>query len=241
MKMKMFCLPYAGASAMIYQSWKKQLAPTIELIPIEIAGRGLRMDEPFLSTFEEHVQDVYDVIVRQIGEEKFCIFGHSMGSLLAFELVHQLKDHEQPLPDHLFLSGCFPPHIREENRMKFKHMTEKEMFQEVVKLGGIPAELIENKEYKDLFFPIIKADLTMLDTYEYTHPKQKLSCHASIFYGKEDIQTDNPIKIGEWGEYFNKECHFYAFEGGHFFLNHEKAEVLKNVNRILEKVVLPQF
>lgn len=38
---KFFCLPYAGSSATFYYTWKDGLQG-IEIVPIELAGRGQR-------------------------------------------------------------------------------------------------------------------------------------------------------------------------------------------------------
>ncbi|MDU6373717.1 MAG: thioesterase domain-containing protein, partial [Bradyrhizobium sp.] len=44
--MRLICLPYAGGSAMIYARWRRLLPSWIEVVPLELPGRGARMDEP---------------------------------------------------------------------------------------------------------------------------------------------------------------------------------------------------
>jgi surfactin synthase thioesterase subunit len=46
-KLKLFCVPYAGGSAKTFLGWKKWLDPGIELIPVELAGRGARVKDQF--------------------------------------------------------------------------------------------------------------------------------------------------------------------------------------------------
>lgn len=48
--MRLFCLPYAGGNASIFRRWSDSLPPFIEVVPIEIPGRGAGMGEkPFKS------------------------------------------------------------------------------------------------------------------------------------------------------------------------------------------------
>lgn len=43
-KVRIFCIPYAGGSASIYNKWKKYVGSDFELILIELAGRGSRFN-----------------------------------------------------------------------------------------------------------------------------------------------------------------------------------------------------
>lgn len=45
--MKLFCVPFADGSATIYRIWKKYLSLAIELIPVGLARRDNRPNEPF--------------------------------------------------------------------------------------------------------------------------------------------------------------------------------------------------
>lgn len=52
---KLFCLPYAGSSCNIYYPWKSKFPSSIEIVPIELAGRGKRFDEPQYKEFNQAV------------------------------------------------------------------------------------------------------------------------------------------------------------------------------------------
>ena len=84
--MILFCLPYAGGSEVAYYKWKKYLHPSIELIPIELKGRGKRFNEIFYESLEEAVDDIFENIKDKIINNDYAIYGHSMGSLLSYEL-----------------------------------------------------------------------------------------------------------------------------------------------------------
>ncbi len=46
---QLFCLPCSGASAMVYARWKRRLPEGVKLKPLDLPGRGARMDEPALT------------------------------------------------------------------------------------------------------------------------------------------------------------------------------------------------
>lgn len=56
--MKLFCIPYAGGSEVIYYKWKRYLNSSIYLEPIELKGRGKRFNEDFYENLEEAVEDI---------------------------------------------------------------------------------------------------------------------------------------------------------------------------------------
>lgn len=89
--MKLFCIPYAGGSAFFYSQWSSHLNGIAEIIPVELAGRGRRVHEPFYRSFEEAVEDITSIIVPQLSGAPYGIFGHSLGANLAYETIHQLK------------------------------------------------------------------------------------------------------------------------------------------------------
>ena len=107
---KLFCIPYSGGSADIYYKWKKELDSSIELCPIEIAGRGRRMNEPFYETVAEAAEDISSRILTQIDDDtQYAIFGHSMGALLAYETYFSLMEKCSKEPEHIFFSGRKAP------------------------------------------------------------------------------------------------------------------------------------
>ena len=86
-KIKLFCIPYAGGGAAIYKKWEQSLLPDIELVAVELAGRGRRSNEQLYKDVPAAVEDVYNCILPSIMDGKpYAIFGHSMGAMLS--LIH---------------------------------------------------------------------------------------------------------------------------------------------------------
>lgn len=227
-KIRLFCLPYAGGSSVIFNKWESQLNSFINVIPIELAGRGKRFTEPLYSDFHEAVNDVFNIIKDNL-ECPYAFFGHSMGSMLIYELCHKIKEKGLPSPMHVFFSGRKAPNIISEEELIHK-LPRDEFKQKIIELGGTPEELFENQELFDLFLPILKADFKIVEEYKYIK-KRKLDCNVTILYGKEE--HSNIIHITDWKKHTENSCITFSFEGGHFFINEKLDEVLNVVNSIL--------
>lgn len=229
-KIKLFCIPYAGGSSTIYSGWKRKLDSHIELRPIELAGRGRRYDEPFYESIEAAALDIYNYIKDEVTEAPFAFYGHSMGSLLAFEVAHLQQERQGIIPRHIFFSGHRAPHMP--RRDKITHMLPEEEFkQEILKLGGTPKDLLEEEELLELFLPLLRADFRIVENYAYGWADSKLSCDITVMNGKEDQLTLS--EITEWGVHTRKKCKFIMFEGGHFFIRGNSEEIIKIINYTL--------
>ncbi|MCX7922799.1 MAG: thioesterase domain-containing protein [Clostridia bacterium] len=230
-KIKLFCLPYAGGSAMVYSKWKRFLHNSIELCPIELAGRGKRFNEPFYESFGSAVEDVYNLVKSQIDDSKYAIFGHSMGSWLAYELILKLKESNYPEPVHAFFSGRYPPHIKHREE-KIHMLPDDEFMSKILKYGGTPKELAENKELLAIFIPILRADYRILETNDERPEICQLGYGISVLNGIEDAEvTQNDLD--EWEKYAGESFNLYEFDGGHFFINDHTQKIVDIINRTL--------
>ncbi len=230
-KVKLFCIPYAGGSASFYYKWRKIIPSSIELCPIELAGRGKRVREPFYNSLNEAVDDIFNNIVDKINETPYAILGHSMGSWIVFELYYKIKKAGLKEPMHIFFSGRYPPHIKKAGKVFYK-LPDEEFKQEILKIGETPVELFEDKVMASTLISVLKADFKILETYEFLPKNELINCNVTIFNGKEDADvTNNDLK--EWLKYSSKQCDIYEFEGGHFFINLEKESVIKIISNKL--------
>lgn len=99
---KIFCIPRVGNSASMFAKWNASVHPSIELAPIELAGRGARFNEAFYEDFEDCVGAVFDQIVPTPLQSTYALFGHSMGANIAFEIARRLDVEVILNPSYLF-------------------------------------------------------------------------------------------------------------------------------------------
>jgi len=219
---------------MSYAGWKALSDLDVDLRPIEYSGHGSRNAEPLLQTVEDLIDDIYHHISSELDDIPYAILGHSMGALIAYELVRKIQQEQQPEPAHLFFSAKLPPYI--DNRpIVLSHLNDVDFLDVFIKLGGINKDFIENKEVVDYILPILRSDCKIIDTY--IHPENVLNCNCdiTILYGNQDIAYI-PEDIEKWKFCTEKQCDFHVFDGDHFFIHKLKTEVLGTINRVLSDI-----
>src|SRR5690554_1288991 len=174
--MNLYCIPHAGGSASVYYKWKRYLDSGIRLQPIELCGRGSRQKENFYSTIRSGVEDIYTQIRPEL-DQPFALFGHSMGSLFAYELCIMMKERDGIEPLHLFVSGRRAPHLIHSQEVVHTQ-TDEQIINEMMKFRGAPREFFNNSHFLDYFLPIIRADYKLID--EYSHDSTRLPPQCGI-------------------------------------------------------------
>ncbi|MBU3198548.1 thioesterase [Clostridium estertheticum] len=228
---KLFCIPYAGGSAMIFNRWKEHVNDNIDIINIELSGRGARFNEPLYDSFSDIIDDLSTIVINQIGDSEFAFFGHSLGGLLAYELSYIIKGKINRNPFHMFLSGVNAPMLKEEKT--FLHLISNEELKDLIKkMGGTPDEILNNEKVFDVFLPIIRSDFKAYDTYRYSTKFDKLNCDISILNGDKDNCIDY-LKLSTWKERTSKNCYFYKFIGGHFYFLENVDKVVNIINNTI--------
>ena len=233
-KVKLFCIPYAGGSAVVYNQIKKYLDESICFYPIELPGRGKRFKEELISDMNLLVEDIYNQIKDDLDEIPYAFFGYSMGSIIAFELCYKIMERKGISPRHMFFCARESPHINIYKKERMHDLSFDEFKSRILKLGGTNEEIFENKELREIFVPIIKSDYKALDNYEYLEKPEKIECSFSIFNGLKDKYTLEDMK--SWSIHTKGKINLYNFDDGHFFINNHGKEIADIVNNTLKDI-----
>jgi surfactin synthase thioesterase subunit len=230
-KINLLCLPYAGGSSVVYKKWGRYFDESINIIPVELAGRGKRLSENFYKDMESAIDDIYKISAPFIEEGEYALYGHSMGSTIAFELCQRIISENKRQPVHLFVSGRYPPDVSKKSKCLSK-LPDKEFMDEILRLGGTSKEVFDNKELCSLFVPIIKADYRIIEEYKYINRNQKFNCGITVFNGRsdEDVTYEDAL---EWGKHTSVGCGVYEFDGDHFFINNKAKEITDIIKKTL--------
>jgi len=228
--MILFCIPYAGGSEVVYFKWKKFLHPSIQLVSLELKGRGKRFNEIFYESLAEAVDDIFETIKDKIVNDNYAIYGHSMGSLIAYELYYKISESKLRKPTELFFSGSKAPSMMRKRETIYT-LSDFDLLQKVMEFGGTPEELMNNKELLQIFLPIIRNDFKILETYHYQERQKKIECDVTILNGKQD--STKMEEILAWKNHGCKGFRVYNFEGNHFFINNNVQNITDIINTAL--------
>ena len=220
---------------MMFGKWEQYLDSRIELIPVELAGRGRRIGEALYGDLPDAIEDVFQLVKEEICLVKddicaspYALFGHSMGGLIAYELAQKIQDHELPPPVHIFFSGQRAPHIIDAKEKKYCLMDDLEFRRELIELGGTPPEFFEIPELVDTFLPLLRNDFRLAETETHQRKIRPLDVDFSVFLGKDDDLT--PEQGEGWKQHTRQDCRIHYFDGGHFFLNDLTEQLVKLIN-----------
>jgi surfactin synthase thioesterase subunit len=228
----LFCVPYAGGSATaIYGRWGRYLARDIEVVPLELAGHGRRMTEAFHESIEEAVGDMLRAIAPAARSCPYAIYGHSMGTVVTYELVRAIGAAGLPSPAAVFLSGRNPPH-RLYPRKSLHLLADGPFLEEIRRIGGTPEQFFEMKELVRAFLPILRSDYRLIERYRFTEPVHEMDADLMFLYSDRDALVTKP-DIYEWQRYSQRRFTVAEFTGGHFFINERAEEICRLVTTAL--------
>jgi medium-chain acyl-[acyl-carrier-protein] hydrolase len=228
--MALVCFPYAGGNPYMFLDWRGRLGPQVEVIGIQLPGRGARLQErPYHS-----VTEIADETVRALAAlqgRPFVFYGHSLGALIAFEVTRRLRALGKREPSHLFVGGARPPHMGP--ILPHLHTLEQASFLDSVqaRYGGIPAAILREPELLDLFLPPLRADFAAYETYEYAW-EDPLTCPISAFAGVDDPLV-TPVLMAEWSRHSSAGFDLSVLRGDHFFLGQSRDELVGMIRRKL--------
>ena len=229
-KVRLFCIPHVGGSATTYLRWKKCLHHSIDLVPLELSGRGNRMGSSFYESIDEAVDDLYQRVRDDINDCRYAFYGHSMGSIIAYELTHKLIELNCKGPDHIFFSGREAPQIDKGKRI---HLSpETEFREEILKIGGTPREVFEHDELRRLYLPVLRADFKIHENYVYVQKNQIFDFDITVLSGKND-QELTPDDLVGWRMQTSANCAICMIEGGHMFIVENVEAVTDIINKVL--------
>lgn len=217
----LLCLPCAGASATMYLRWRRQLPQWVNLVPVELPGRGGRLSEPPVEDFAQMVALVCRE-QRRAMQGRFALLGHSMGALLAFGVARHLRSMGSELPLALFASGSSAPSRRDPEPLARKGDDEA-LIADLRKQGGTPEDVFASPEFMRITLDVLGADYRVCESFAYAaEPPLPMPLH--VFAGRDDdIAVE---RIEAWSTEAANGFSLDWFDGGHFFIKQHEASVL---------------
>lgn len=222
---RLFAFAFAGGGASVFRQWAKLLPNHVDLAAIQLPGRENRIIEPPLTSIASVVREIA-LAIEPLIDLPFAFFGHSLGSLLAFETARCLRRSNAPLPAYLFLSGRRAAHLPL-NRRPFHDLPDADLVEHVRRMGGTPLNVLADAELMALLMPTIRADFALNDLYRHA-PEAPLDIPCSILGGEADATAPGE-DLAAWRTITRADAQVTMFPGGHFFVDSSRQEVVRLV------------
>lgn len=232
-RVRLFCLPYAGAGASVFRSWVDFLPREVELCAIQLPGREDRLRDALFTRLDPLVEELAGHLAHDL-DMPFAVFGHSMGSIVAYELACFLRRAGLPMPAYLFVSGRRAPQTPRHHET-FHDLPDARFIEKLRELNGTPEAVLQHQELLAFVLPTLKADFAVCETYTYK-AEPALECPISAFGGLTDDEVSKD-DLEAWGSLTRGSFRVEFFRGNHFFLHDSRASLLAAVTADLRKTL----
>ncbi|GAA3598985.1 alpha/beta fold hydrolase [Kineosporia mesophila] len=228
---RLVCLPHAGGSASFYLPLTRALAPAgIDVVAVQYPGRQDRSAETPVRDLRELADRVAEAVGALPGEVPLSLFGHSMGSAVAFEVARRLSSTGR-VPARLFASGRRAPSVSGGGTVHRKD--DAGVLAEIRSLNGTASLVLQDEELMRLALPALRADYEAIELYR-ASPQDCVDCPVTVLTGDADPRT--PLdEVAGWAGHTTTGCEVKVFPGGHFYL----SEQVDGVAALLRERLLP--
>ena len=230
-KVTLICLAHAGAGSSTFRGWAEELRPHFDVVTIQLPGREDRIREPAYETMEAAVAPIVAAIEPFLNRP-FVVLGHSLGALIAFEVVHRIRQVYASEPIAFIPSACRAPYFPHPV-LPISHLPDADFvtsFQ--ARYDGIPSVILNDPAYLQAFLFPLRADFRILEAHQFT-ARPLLTCPLLIFGGDRDEIVAQEALEG-WKTLSTGTCQMNLLEAGHLYLQTHR----KQMTHLLRRQVL---
>jgi surfactin synthase thioesterase subunit len=206
---RVFCLPYSGVGASMFNRWPRWLREGIEICPVQLPARENRIREPAFATYHELADQLVEALTPYF-DRPFVLFGHCAGALSAYELARRLTGEASRLLRRLVVSAQVAPHDCPHDRLL--ELDDEGLRRELIALtvarGGEPDPLM-----LDLALRVLKTDLEASRRYGPEAPRL-LEGSISVVHWNDDPEV-SADELAGWSQYA-REVSRCALPGEHY-------------------------
>jgi medium-chain acyl-[acyl-carrier-protein] hydrolase len=206
-----FC--HAGGTASSMIGWCNHLPEDWEICIAEYPGRGVCEHLPSVASFDALVTHFGAALPHQ-EDCSIAFVGHSMGGLVAFEVLRRMPVEQRAGIAALVVSATRAPDIASRNRVQ-RSMSDEELVRHLTALGGPPAIVANDPAFFRVIVSRLRHDYTTVGSYQY-EPSEPLELPIVAFGGNRDpvVSIDH---LRSWQKETRCPLGVRIFDGGHFY------------------------
>ncbi|MFD0275326.1 thioesterase II family protein [Kitasatospora sp. NPDC127111] len=219
---RLVCFPHAGGSASYFIDYAAALSPFADVLVVQYPGRQNRFAEPVIDSVDGLADRVHEALLPW-ADRPLVFFGHSMGTLVSFEVARRFERDGVAGPVHLFVSGGRAPSLPRDSSVHL--LPDDELFDELARLGGTDERVLANPELRSLVLPALRADYTAVETYR-CGPEAVVSVPVTALTGDADPRA-SVAEVRDWERHTTGAFDLRVYPGGHFYLAEQRDAVVE--------------
>lgn len=153
--------PPAGGGSFFFRPFLKENPSQWSLFSVVLPGREHLMNVEYPKTMADLTSHLAAEICQVFSKsQKLFFFGHSFGSLVAYNTVLKLQEQRQRLPDLLIVSAhCSPD--KNTPIGPIHEFSDSKMIEQIQSFDGIPTEVESDSDYLKMVTDWIRMDLRL--------------------------------------------------------------------------------
>lgn len=232
-RLRLLCFPHAGAGASSFNGWIRYLPQHIELVRAQLPGREDNCaGGPF--TCMDHLVPKLFGHLAPLFDRPLAIYGHSMGALVAFEVVREMRRQGLDPPIALFVSGRRAPH-KPLRRTMLHRLSDADLVAHLSNMGGTSPALLSAAKWRERYLPTVRADLELSDIYQY-RIEAPLQCPVHALLGEDDDEMHR-VDWEAWSEQASGYFRRTLVPGGHVFSQAQQAVLVASISETLTELL----
>ena len=236
------CVPFGGASAIVFQSLAQALPENYALYSVQIPGHDFACPTESLIPLPEVAQQCVTEITEKI-EGPVVLYGHCVGGAMAVEIARLLAAEKVDV-QAVFMGGTFPSprlpgKLFELLAWSRRRRSNRATFNFLRLLGGFSEGL--DPEEQTFMLAGLRHDVQNAEDYyteAYAQTDQpKLTAPIITVVGEMDrVAEFYEERYQEWGHFSESVDLATIPNAGHYFLKHQATELAQIIEQKLSKV-----
>lgn len=213
-RLRIFAFPFAGGDISAFSGWQAWLPNDIELVSVQLPGRGRRRDEVMPDQMETLVEHLM-AVMKNVNDKPFIFFGYSMGGLIGYALLQGMKRYGMQIPQLFCIAACNPPHLQQHD---WRAMSDKALIRQLTNSDRYFGDIVQEDCISNNL-SLIKNDLEFCQDYVKRNRfvNSLIDCPMSTFCGVEDTISSAESML-KWCRYTSASSISHRLNGGHFFM-----------------------
>jgi surfactin synthase thioesterase subunit len=219
-------LHHAGGSSQVFTKLISALPASIDVFPLDLAGRGRRWREPPAITVEQAIDNILLQIADNLADQDFAIFGHSMGAYLGLAVAARLGEangRSTRCPVLFASSNAGPRSVSPLFTQDPLAADDSEVLDVAQRFGALAPEILQHEQLLAQAIRLLRADFAVCDSFIRTLTKAKAASQLIVCYGEDDVFTES--ELSSWRLSSTAPTILIPFRGAHFYLTEHATDL----------------